>query len=278
MPRLGYLARDEADFFERLDRTMGLAKKSLEMKRKVVSGNMAKGLLPYSRVYLGTLDNHFSTIGLIGMNEACRNFLGVDIAEPEGKKFAVKTLKHMLGRLGEFQKDTGNLYNLEATPAEGASYRLARLDKRKYPKIITAGKREPYYTNSTLLPANKTDDVVWAMRHQEDLQTLYTGGTVFHVLLAERMADGEACAKFVRKVFENTRLPYITITPSYSICQKHGYIVGEHFRCPTCGKPAEVYSRIVGYYRPVQNWNPGKVEEFRQRKYYDEHKALEKDF
>ncbi len=278
MPRLGYLSKDEQNFFERLENLMDLAKKSLEIKRRVVAKNMKMGLMPYSKRYLDTIENHFSTIGLVGMNEACLNMLGEDISAPTSKEFAIKVLKFMRDKLREYQRETGNLYNLEATPAEGCSHRLARLDKKKYSKIITAGKKTPYYTNSTLLPVNKTADVIYAIEHQEALQTLYTGGTVFHVFLGERMNSGEACKRFVKKVMYNTRMPYITITPTYSICRNHGYLVGEHPKCPRCGEATEIYSRVVGYYRPVQNWHIGKQEEFRQRVEYDEKTALKKEF
>lgn len=268
MPRLGYLSKNEDEFLERLDRMMELARESLEIKRRVVADNMERGLLPFSKRYLGTLDWHFSTIGLIGMNEACLNHLGVDIGSPEGKKFALKTLDHMLERLREFQEETGNLYNLEATPAEGASYRLALLDKTRYPDIITAGIENPYYTNSTHLPVDYTDDLYAALGHQEELQTKYTGGTVFHIFLGERIPDLEACKLLVKRVAERFRIPYYTITPTFSICRNHGYLPGENFKCPRCGEEAEVYSRVVGYYRPVQNWNRGKQEEYRRRRTY----------
>ncbi len=278
MPRLGYLSKDENEFFERLERLMDLAKESLEIKRRVVVHNMQTGLMPFSKRYLGTLENHFSTIGLIGMNEACVNLFGKEISAREGKDFAIKTLKFMLERLRKYQAETGNLYNLEATPGEGTSFRLAKLDKERYPKIVTAGERVPYYTNSTLLPVNKTADVIEAIEHQEELQTLYTGGTVLHIFLGERMSSGEACKRLIKKIMYNTRMPYITITPTYSICKNHGYLAGEHFKCPKCGEAAEVYSRVVGYYRPVQNWNDGKQEEFRQRTEYDERTAFKKEF
>lgn len=278
MPRLGYLSKDEDEFLERLRDLMSLAKESLEIKRKVVAQNMEEGLMPYSKRYLGTLENHFSTIGLVGMNEACRNLLGEDISTPGSKDFATRVLKFMLEELRKYQRETDNLYNLEATPAEGTSYRLAKIDKEKFPDILTAGEKVPYYTNSTQLPVDRTTDVIYAIEHQEALQTLYTGGTVFHVFLGERMSSGSACRHFIRKVMENTRMPYITITPTYSICIDHGYVSGEHPTCPRCGRETEVYSRVVGYYRPVQYWNDGKQEEFRQRTEYDERIALEKAF
>jgi len=265
VPRLGYLSKGEDEFFERLGYIMELARISLEAKRDRVKKNMDNGLLPFTKRYLGTLKNHFSTIGLVGMNEACLNLLGCSIADEEGKKLAVKTLKFMLGRIQTFQEETGNIYNLEATPAEGVSYRLAKIDKKKYPDIITAGERAPYYTNSTLLPVNSGLDLISALKHQEELQTLYTGGTVHHIFLGESLEDGESCMNLVRKVSHNTRLPYFTVTPTYTICDDHGFIPGEYPKCPSCGKVTEVYSRVVGYFRPVRNWNVGKQEEFRQR-------------
>ncbi|MDI6855963.1 MAG: ribonucleoside triphosphate reductase [Candidatus Thermoplasmatota archaeon] len=268
LPRIGYLAKSESDFFERLEKIMTLAKESLEIKRKVVSENIEKGLLPFTRRYLGTLKWHFSTIGLVGGHEACLNFLGKGIETKEGKDFAIRILKFMREKLKEFQSETGNIYNLEATPAEGVSYRLARLDKKKCPKLKILGIKAPYYTNSTHLPVNYTDDIFEALKHQDDLQTLYTGGTVFHAFVGERITDSRACKLLVRRIAESFKLPYYTITPTFSICQKHGYIAGEQIKCPHCNKQCEVYSRVVGYYRPVQNWNDGKREEYRQRKKY----------
>lgn len=265
LPRIAVQSREENDFFERLDQRMAVAKESLELKRQLLEKNLARGLLPYSQRYLGTLRWHFSTIGLLGMNEACRNFLGQDITSPTGKAFAMNVLTYMRQRLLEFQEETGNLYNLEATPAEGASYRLARLDREAYPQIVTAGMKIPYYTNSTHLPVDYTDDLFEALTHQEALQTLYNGGTIFHGFLGERISDPTACMRLVRTIAETSTIPYFTITPTFSICPNHGYLVGEHFTCPTCHESAEVYSRVVGYLRPVQNWNPGKQEEFRQR-------------
>jgi ribonucleoside-triphosphate reductase len=278
MPRIGFVSKNEEQFFEKLEKLMEIAKDSLEIKRKIVQKNMEGGLLPYSKKYLGTLENHFSTIGLVGMNEACLNLLGVDIADPEGKKLALKTLKFMRKKIRKFQQKTGNIYNLEATPAEGTSYRLAKIDKEKYLKIITAGKKTPYYTFSTQLPVYKTKDVIFAIKHQEDLQNLYTGGTVFHTFLGERMKSGEGCKLFIKKVFKNTTLPYLTITPTFSICPNHGYIVGEHSKCPKCKASCEVYSRVVGFFEPVQNWNPGKQEEFKQRIGFNEKIASRKKF
>ncbi|MCD6528235.1 ribonucleoside triphosphate reductase [bacterium] len=267
MPRIGYLAKNEEDFFRRLEKLMDIAKESLEIKRKVVTENMKSGLLPFTQKYLGTLKYHFSTIGLVGMNEACLNFLGKDITTEEGKKFAIKVLKFMRNKLVKYQKETGNVYNLEATPAESTAYRLARIDKECYPKIKTAGEKTPYYTNSTLLPVNYTDDLFKALKHQNDLQTLYTGGTVFHIFLGERIGGKEAKI-LIKKVLENYDLPYITLTPTFSVCPEHGYLKGEQFKCPKCGRTTEVYSRTVGFLTPVQNWNIGKKEEFRQRKEY----------
>ncbi|MDI6884132.1 MAG: ribonucleoside triphosphate reductase [Hadesarchaea archaeon] len=269
MPRLGYLSKNEDEFFERLEYMMELAKISLEVKREMVANNMMKGLLPFTKRYLGTLRNHFSTIGLVGMNEACLGLLGCSIATEEGKDFAIKTLRFMLEYIKKIQEETGNLYNLEATPAEGVSYKLAKIDKRKYPNIITAGENAPYYTNSTNLPMNSGLDLISAIKHQECLQTLYTGGTVFHIFLGESLEDGESCKTLVKKVAYNTKLPYFTVTPTYTICPNHGFIPGEYPKCPSCGKDAEVYSRVVGYFRPVQDWNLGKQEEFRQRPKYD---------
>jgi len=268
LPRIGYLSKSEDEFFERLSELMNLAKESLEIKRKVIERNLKKGLMPYSREYLQSFDTFFSTVGLVGMNEACLNLLGVSIAEPEGKAFAIKVLRFMREKLSDFQEETGHLYNLEATPAESTSYRLAKIDKSRYADIITAGEKEPYYTNSTHLPVNHTDDPFFVLEHQADLQRLYTGGTVIHVFLQES-PDELAVARFIKIAFEKYPIPYLTITPTFSVCEDHGYIRGEHFHCPHCGKPAEVYSRVVGYYRPVQRWNRGKQEEFRQRLEYN---------
>jgi len=232
LPKIGYLAKDDSDFFERLEQLMYLGKESLEIKRKEVSRNMQHGLLPWSKRYLGSLDNHFSTIGLVGMNEACLNFFGEGIATKQGKDFAMKTLDFMRERLTEFQEETGHIYNLEATPAEGTSYRLARIDRKFYPEIKTAGQNAPYYTNSTQLPVGFTDDIFEALTHQEDLQAKYTGGTVLHGFLGESMADSEACRKLVKKIAYNFKLPYYTITPTFSVCPVHGYIKGAHFSCP----------------------------------------------
>ena len=269
MPRIGFTSRSDAEFFENLERLMYLAKESLEIKRKVVQRNIDNNLLPYTKRYLGNLNFHFSTVGLIGMHEACLNFLGPEkgIETPEGKAFSVKTLTFMRDLLKEYQEETGNIYNLEATPGEGTSYRLARLDRKKYPRILSSGKREPYYTNSSQLPVGHTDDLFGALRHQDDLQVLYTGGTMFHGFIGEKIG-GDTSKNLVHKIVHNFKLPYFTITPTFSVCQSHGYIAGEHFNCPSCNARSEVYSRVVGYYRPVQNWNKGKQEEFRDRLEY----------
>jgi len=274
MPRIGYLSKDEREFFERLEHLMELAKESLEIKRKLVEQNMKRGLLPFSARYLGTLKFHFSTIGLVGMHEAYQNFLGEGIETKAGKDFAIRVLKFMRERLVEFQNETGNIYNLEATPAEGTSHRLARLDKKRYPQILTAGKKVPYYTNSTHLPVGHTNNLIEALKHQDDLQVLYNGGTILHGFLGEAVSSAEGCKLLVRRIAENFKLPYFTLTPTFSICMEHGYLRGEHPKCTSCGKPAEVYSRIVGYYRPVANWHIGKREEFRQRLEYDEKISL----
>lgn len=273
LPRIGYLSKNEKQFFEMLDRYMYLAMRSLEIKRKVVQRNIDVWLLPYTKRYLGTLQNHFSTIGLIGMNEACLNFLKKDIATAEGQKFAISVLKFMRDKLKEYQQETGHLYNLEATPAEGTSYRLAKKDKQLYPEIITEGKNEPYYTNSTVLPVNYTDDLFFALKHQEPLQTLYTGGTVLHVFLGERI-QGEQTKMLAKKIAEKFRLPYFTLTPTFSICPEHGYLNGKQEKCSRCGKETEVYSRVVGYLRPVRNWNAGKQEEWKDRKMFNFKKMI----
>lgn len=277
LPRIGYLSKTKKEFFERLAKVMDLAKTSLEIKRKVIENFIEKGLYPYSRFYLQGVKqmrgkywaNHFSTIGLVGMQECLLNFIGESITTRKGKRFSLAVLDFMRERLIKYQEETGNLYNLEATPAESTAYRLALKDQERYPDIITSGtKKVPYYTNSTQLPVNFTDDVFEALKLQDELQCKYTGGTVLHIFLGERMQSGEGVKILVRKVFENFRLPYITITPTFSICPIHGYVSGEHFFCPKCTikQPCEVYTRIVGYYRPVQQWNQGKQQEFKQRK------------
>jgi ribonucleoside-triphosphate reductase (formate) len=285
LPRIGYLSKTKKEFFERLAKIMDLAKESLEIKRKVIENFIEKGLYPYSRYYLQDIKkmrgkywaNHFSTIGLVGMNECLLNFMGENITSKRGRKFALEVLDFMRERLVKYQEETGNIYNLEATPAESTAYRLALKDKERYPDIITAGtKKAPYYTNSTQLPVNYTDDVFEALKLQDEIQCKYSGGTVLHIFLGERMQNGEGVKKLVKKIFENFRLPYITITPTFSICPVHGYIEGEHFFCPKCTikQPCEVYSRIVGYYRPVQQWNLGKQQEFRQRKEFKIKEAI----
>ncbi|HID92818.1 MAG TPA: ribonucleoside triphosphate reductase [bacterium (Candidatus Stahlbacteria)] len=268
MPRIGWLANNENEFLDRLSNLMELAKDSLEIKRKAVIRNMKGGLLPYTNRYLGTLENHFSTIGLVGMNEACLNLFGKDIGTKEGREFSLEVLDFMLSRLQDFQAETGNIYNLEATPAESAAFRLAKLDKAKFPDIITAGGDVPYYTNSTLLPVGYTDDIFEAFELQEELQCKYTGGTVLHGFVGEQIDDPEACKLLVKRLAERFKIPYFTLTPTFSICQDHGYIRGEKHSCPICGKDTEVYSRVVGYLRPIQNWNAGKREEFKERKLY----------
>ena len=273
MPRLAYLAEDEADFYKRLDHMMDVSARSLSIKRKVITKLMDEGLYPYTKRYLGTFENHFSTIGLIGMNEACLNarWLRADLTKENAQKFTQDVLNHMRERLSDYQEEYGDLYNLEATPAESTTYRFAKHDVKRYPNIITAGggeKGAPYYTNSSHLPVSYTEDVFSALDVQDELQTLYTSGTVFHAFLGERLPDWKAAASIVRKIAENYRLPYYTLSPTYSICREHGYLAGEHYTCPHCGEKAEVYSRITGYYRPVQNWNDGKSQEFKERKEY----------
>jgi ribonucleoside-triphosphate reductase len=269
LPRLGYISRSHEEFFERLVRTMDIARESLEIKRDIITKLMNEGLFPYSKRYLGTWDNHFSTIGLVGMNECCENFLGKDLVREEGRKFTLEVLDFMRERLIEYQESTGNLYNLEATPAESTSYRLAKIDKERYPDIKTAGEEAPYYTNSTQLPVDYTSDLFGALDLQEEIQRKYTGGTVFHSFLGEGIEDLEACKKLVRKIAENYRIPYYTISPTFSVCSDHGYLRGEQDQCPSCGKETEVYARIVGYYRPVKNWNKGKAEEYQDRRLFE---------
>lgn len=266
--KIGFTSKDDYEYFERLDQLMYLAMRSLEIKRKVVTKNLDNWLLPFSKRYLGNLDHHFSTIGLVGMNESCLNFLGEDIASKQGRQFAAKVLNFMRDKLQEFQEDTGHIYNLEATPAEGTSHRLARIDKQAFSNIKLSGKDVPYYTNSTQLPVEYTDDVLLSLRHQEGLQTLYTGGTVFHTFLGESL-DAEGAKTMVKKMTGGFRIPYVTLTPTFSVCTNHGYIKGKHFNCPTCNTKTEVYSRVVGYIRPVAAWNPGKQEEFKLRKTFD---------
>ena len=264
MNRLGYEAHSEDEFFKLLRHRMDLAKESLELKREAVNNLLESGFVPYTKSYLGHFSNHFSTIGLVGMHECLVNFLKKGIETEEGTAFAVKTLNFMRGVAKEYQQETGNLYNLEATPAEGTSYRMAKLDKETYPAIFTSGEKVPYLTNSTQLPVNLEIDLFSALKHQDQLQNLYTGGTIFHTLLGERLSGSQA-KTLVRKIAENSKLPYFSITPLFSICKDHGYIPGKVEKCATCGNENEVYDRIVGYIRPVRAWNPGKQEEFRQR-------------
>ena len=272
MPRIAYLSKTEDEFYQRLDRMMDIAARSLKTKRTVITKLLDAGLYPYTKYYLGTFENHFSTIGLVGMNEACLNarWLHKDLTDPQAQEFTKAVLNHMRERLSDYQEKYGDLYNLEATPAESTSYRLAKHDRNRYPEIITANMNgTPYYTNSSHLPVGYTEDIFSALDIQDDLQTLYTSGTVFHAFLGEKLPDWRAAADLVRKIAENYKLPYYTMSPTYSVCHDHGYITGEHFTCPECGKDTEVWSRITGYYRPVQNWNDGKVQEFKDRKEYN---------
>ena len=302
LPRIAYLASDEKDFYGRLDQLMDISARSLKIKRTFITKLLDAGLYPYTKRYLGTFENHFSTIGLVGMNEAGLNaeWLQKDLSTPEVQKFAKDVLNHMRERLSDYQELYGDLYNLEATPAESTAYRFARYDKKHYPDIITGnykvlseselkewenkyGKTEeviykvdttPYYTNSTHLPVGATDDIFEALDHQDELQTLYTSGTVFHAFLGERIPDWRQVMTLVRKIAENYKLPYYTISPTYSICKNHGYLNGEVAECPDCGEETEIYSRITGYYRPVQNWNDGKTQEFKDRKEYKTEKTI----
>jgi ribonucleoside-triphosphate reductase len=278
MNRIGYEAKDKEEFFEKLKYRMTLGKDALEIKREVIERNLQNGLMPFTKRYLGTFNNHFSTIGLCGMHECCLNFLGKGIETQEGKEFTIEVMKFMRDEIKKFQEETGNLYNLEATPAESTSYRFARLDKKMYPDILTSGTDEPYLTNSTQLPVDYTDNAIEAIEHQNEIQPLYTGGTMFHTFLGEKLADGESCKRLVKKIAYNTRLPYFSITPTFSICNTHGYISGEHFECPECGSETDVYSRVVGYYRPIKNWNRGKQEEFKDRLAFVEEKSLKAEF
>ena len=284
IPRIGYLSKDEDEFFERLEALMEIAKSSLEIKRKVLEAFTDNGLYPYSRRYLEHVKegygkywkNHFSTIGIVGVNEAILNLLGQNIASRDGQAFAVKMLTFMRNRLADYQEETGSIYNLEATPAEGTSYRLARIDKKRYKDIVFANQKqilsdhaEPFYTNSSQLPVDFSGDLFEALEHQETLQTLYTGGTVFHIFLGERLHSWKSAAELIKKVAWNSKLPYFTLTPTFSICPTHGYTNGEHKLCPACGATCEVYSRVVGYLRPVDQWNDGKQAEFAIRKTFD---------
>ncbi|MBE6813614.1 MAG: ribonucleoside triphosphate reductase [Ruminococcaceae bacterium] len=273
MPRIAYLATDIGDFYKRLDHLMDIAARSLKIKRTIITKLLNEGLYPYTKRYLGTFDNHFSTIGLIGMNEVGLNakWLGKNLTDKKTFEFTKDVLNHMRERLSDYQELYGDLYNLEATPAESTTYRFAKHDVARYPDIITAAQDDgtPYYTNSSHLPVSYTEDIFTALDHQDELQTLYTSGTVFHAFLGEKLPDWKAAANLVRKIAENYRLPYYTMSPTYAVCRNHGYIVGEQYTCPECGEKTEVYSRITGYYRPVQNWNDGKTQEFKERKVYD---------
>ncbi len=278
LPRIAYLAENEKDFYARLDRLMDVSARSLKMKRDVITKLLENGLYPYTKRYLGTFSNHFSTIGLIGMNEVGLNarWLRKDLTHSETQEFAKEVLNHMRERLSDYQEQYGDLYNLEATPAESTTYRFAKHDKEQYPDIITANENgTPYYTNSSHLPVGYTEDIFSALDIQDELQTLYTSGTVFHAFLGEKLPDWKAAAALVRKIAENYRLPYYTMSPTYSVCTDHGYLSGEQYVCPVCGKRTEVYSRITGYYRPVQNWNDGKAQEFKDRKVYSQTIAAE---
>ncbi|MGI6166759.1 MAG: ribonucleoside triphosphate reductase [Eubacteriales bacterium] len=272
MPRIAYLAENREDFFRRLDRLLDIAARSLKVKRTVITRLLEQGLYPYTKHYLGTFDNHFSTIGLVGMNEAGLNakWLRADLTHPETQEFTKEVLNHMREKIADYQEMYGDLYNLEATPAESTSYRLAKHDKERFPDIITANQNgTPYYTNSSHLPVGYTDDLFHALDIQDELQILYTSGTVFHAFIGERLPDWRAAANLVRKIAENYRLPYYTITPTYSICRNHGYLAGEVHYCPECHEETEVYSRITGYYRPIKNWNDGKAQEYKDRKTYN---------
>ncbi|MBR4733773.1 MAG: ribonucleoside triphosphate reductase [Lachnospiraceae bacterium] len=281
MPRIAYLAANKSEFYARLDRMMDIAARSLKIKRGVISKLLDEGLYPYTKRYLGSFDNHFSTIGLIGMNEVGlnANWLRADMSDPRTQEFTKEVLNHMRERLSDYQEQYGDLYNLEATPAESTTYRLAKHDKKRYPMIKTAGKEgdTPYYTNSSHLPVDYTTDIFDALDIQDDLQTLYTSGTVFHAFLGEKLPDWKAAASLVRTIAQNYKLPYYTMSPTYSICKEHGYLAGEVKICPHCGAKTEVYSRITGYYRPVQNWNDGKLQEYANRTEYDvEHSELKR--
>ena len=273
MPRLAFTSKDKAEFYEKLDHLMDVAARSLHTKRKVIGRLLDEGLYPYTKRYLGSFDNHFSTIGLVGMNEAClnANWIKRDLSDPVAQEFTKEVLNHMRDRLSDYQEMyKGELFNLEATPAESTTYRFAKYDAKNYPGIITAAEPggTPYYTNSSHLPVGYTDDIFSALDIQDELQTLYTSGTVFHAFLGEKLPSWESAAELVKKIADNYKLPYYTLSPTYSVCSEHGYIAGEHSTCPICGKKAEVYSRITGYYRPIQNWNDGKTQEFKERKVY----------
>lgn len=273
MPRIAYLANTEEEFYERLKKMMDISARSLKVKRDTVTKLLEAGLYPYTKRYLGTFNNHFSTIGLVGMNEACLNakWIQKDLTNAEAQRFTKDVLNFMRNKLSDYQELYGDLYNLEATPAESTSFRLAKHDKKRYPNIITASDNDnsPYYTNSSHLPVGYTDDIFSALDIQDELQTLYTSGTVFHAFLGQKLPDWKSAANLVRKIAENYKLPYYTMSPTYSVCADHGYIAGEVYECPTCGRKTEVYSRITGYYRPIQNWNDGKRKEFEDRKEYN---------
>ena len=283
LPRIGYLAKSEAEFFQILCRNMELARESLEIKRKVIEDYTDKNLYPYTKFYLRDIKarfgeywkNHFSTIGLVGMNEACENFLNKSIGDEEGKEFALKVMSYMRNVISNFQKETGNNYNLEATPAEGTTYRLAKLDKQKFENITCANQKEyetgakPFYTNSSQLPVNYTDDIFELLDNQDNLQTKYTGGTVVHIFAGERVYDTKVIKNLVKKICTNYKLPYFTFSPTFSVCPTHGYVAGEHFSCPECGENCDVFSRVVGYISPVNQWNEGKTEEFKTRKTFN---------
>lgn len=273
MPRIAYLSVDEADFYARLSKLMDISARSLKVKRNVITRLLEAGLYPYTKRYLGTFNNHFSTIGLVGMNEACLNarWIKEDLTNEKAQKFTKEVLNFMREKLSDYQELYGDLYNLEATPAESTAYRLAKHDKERYPDIIQASDPDetPYYTNSSHLPVSFTSDIFQALDIQDELQTLYTSGTVFHAFLGQKLPSWQSCMNLVRKIAENYRLPYYTMSPTYSVCRHHGYIEGEQYRCPICGETTEVYSRITGYYRPVQNWNDGKRQEFKERQVYD---------
>ena len=282
MPRIAYLATDEFDFYNRLDRLLDISARSLKIKREVITKLLDEGLYPYTKRYLGTFANHFSTIGLVGMNEAGLNakWLRKDMTHAETQEFTKAVLNHMRERLSDYQEQYGDLYNLEATPAESTSYRLAKHDRKFYPDIITASDKNkgntPYYTNSSHLPVGYTDDIFEALDMQDELHTLYTSGTVFHAYLGEKLPSWKSAANLVRTIADNYRLPYYSISPTYSVCKNHGYITGEVYVCPDCGEKTEVYSRITGYYRPIQNWNDGKAQEYKERKVYSQEKLTKK--
>lgn len=273
MPRIAYLSTDEKDFYEKLNHIMDVSARSLKVKRNTISSLLEAGLYPYTKRYLGDFSNHFSTIGLIGMNETCLNarWIKAPLTDPQAQEFTKKVLTHMRERLSDYQVRYGDLYNLEATPAESTSYRLAKHDRVQFPNIITASENDevPYYTNSSHLPVGYTDDIFAALDIQDSLQTLYTSGTVFHTFLGEKLPSWKSCMNLVRKIAENYHIPYYTISPTYSVCKNHGYLKGEELTCPECGTKTEVYSRITGYYRPIQNWNDGKTQEYKQRREYD---------